>query len=350
MLRRERGKILTIDAIRGNTAEVTVYVGDGIAKAMVFTDLTGSVTPGDEVLLNTTAVNKKLGTGGYHYVMANLSTPESEEAETVGHIVKCRYTPVQHTVLSAEEEDSPHRSLFENFESLNGMPVVAGQLHSQLAPAAAGAKIFGKKVCYVMTDTAALSMGFSKQVASLKEAGLLDSTITCGQSFGGDYETVNVYTAMIMAAEVADAAVVIPGPGNAGTGTKYGFSSIEQGNILNAAMLLGGTPVALPRVSFADKRPRHRGVSHHSVTTLGEIAKEGCFVPLPEYLRGKLDVSAIEKKHKIEYIPGGVIDEAVAILADAGIKLRTMGRNYGEDKELFDTAAAAGVFAGRYGA
>ena len=349
MLRSERGKVLTIDSVRGGAAEITVYVNDGIAKAMVYTELTGGVEPGDDVLLNTTAVGKKLGTGGYHYVMANLSKPAFDAEETVGHIVKCRYTPVQHTVLAAEEEDSPHRGIVENFESLKGCPVVAGQLHSQLAPAAAAAKLFGKKVCYVMTDTAALPIGFSKQVSALKENGFIDLTITCGQSFGGDLETVNVYTAMIMGASMADAVIVIPGPGNVGTGTKYGFSSIEQGNILNAAALLGGTPVALPRVSFADKRHRHQGVSHHSVTALSEIAKPGCVVPLPESLRGRLDLSKIEPLHRIEYMPDGVIAEAVTALAEAGIKLRSMGRGYGEDRELFDTAAAAGVFAGRYG-
>ena len=54
------------------------------------------------------------------------------------------------------------------------------------------------------------------------------------------------------------------GPGIVGTATRLGFSGIEVGPVLDAAAGLGGAPIACLRVSFADPRARHRGVSHHS--------------------------------------------------------------------------------------
>lgn len=86
-----------------------------------------------------------------------------------------------------------------------------------------------------MTDGASLPIYLSKNVDTLKEK-LIDSTITIGNAFGGDYECINIYTALITAKEIlkADAVFVSMGPGIAGTGTKYGFTGIEQGSILDA--------------------------------------------------------------------------------------------------------------------
>ena len=81
-----------------------------------------------------------------------------------------------------------------------------------------------------MTDGAALPIYLSKNVDTLKKKGLIDNTITIGSAFGGDYECINIYTALITAKEVlkADVVFVSMGPGIAGTGTKYGFTGIEQ--------------------------------------------------------------------------------------------------------------------------
>ena len=53
-----------------------------------------------------------------------------------------------------------------------------------------------------MTDSAALPLYLSNVIYHLQEEGLLSGTITCGQAFGGDLETVNIYTALIAAREV----------------------------------------------------------------------------------------------------------------------------------------------------
>jgi hypothetical protein len=203
--------------VREDAQEITVDVDGHHARAIAYTSLTGPINVGDIVLLNTTAVKLGLGTGGYHFVMANLSAGEQDE-ECLGHIIKCRYTPVQHAVLSVEEENYPEREAINRFESLSGMPVVIGQLHSQLGPAAAAIKRKTQhraRVAYVMTDSAALPLAFSRNAAELKSKGIIDTTITTGQAFGGDIEAVNVYTGLIAAKEVAGAvaAVVWPGPG-----------------------------------------------------------------------------------------------------------------------------------------
>lgn len=354
MLTRARGGVKSIDSMRGDTAELTVEVSGQVCRAVVYTSLTGTIAPGDEVLLNTTAVAKKLGTGGYHFVMANLSREDNGEADGQGHIVKARYTPVQHTVMAAEEEDSPHRKKIEDFETLGGMPVLVGQLHSQIGPAAAACKrltLHRARIAYIMTDSAALPLGFSRLANELKEKNLLDATITAGQAFGGDIECVNVYTALIAAKQVAkaDAVIVAPGPGNVGTGTTYGYSSIEQGEIINAVNILAGSAIAIARISFADPRARHQGLSHHTLTSLSRIALTKCTLVLPMIDQMKLMAiqeqiahSAISFRHKTRILDGkpGIVE-----LQEKGIKMSSMGRGYEEDSEFFLSAAAAGALA-----
>lgn len=353
MLTRSRGRVISLDAVRGETLELTVEVSGNKGRAIAYTGLTGEVQVGDELLLNTTAVVKSLGTGGYHFVMANL-THESDSGNDVGHIVKARYTPVQHTVLSVEEEDSPHRKAVDNFETLDSMPVVIGQLHSQLAPAAAAIKRLTRsraRVAYIMTDSAALPISFSRSVYELREKGLIDSTITVGQAFGGELEAVNIYTGLIAAKEVvkADVAIVCPGPGNAGTGTTYGFSSIEQGEIINSVNALGGLAVAIARISFADPRPRHQGISHHTLTSLSRVALTKCTLALPMIdqmrllaIQQQIEHSPVVYKHKMRIVNGrpGIVE-----LQEKGIKMSSMGRSFEQDEEFFLSASAAGVVA-----
>src|SRR5262249_46401194 len=139
------------------------------------------------------------------------------------------------------------------------------------------------RLVYVMTDSAALPIAFSRLAPALREKGLLDATVTCGQAFGGDYEAVNLYSGLAVAQAVAkaDMIVVCQGPGHTGTGTPLGFSGIDQGIALNAAVALDGTPIAVARLSFADPRPRHVGISHHTRTVLQRIALGSVLVPIP---------------------------------------------------------------------
>ena len=164
-------------------------------------------------------------------------------------------------------------------------------------------------------------------------------------------EAVNVHSALVAAKMAAstDVAIVCQGPGNVGTGTKYGFSGIEQGEIINAVNAFGGTAIAIPRISFADPRPRHQGLSHHTVTTLSEIAVTPAILTLPMMDEMKLFTvqeqigrTAIIYRHKIRVLDGL---PGIRECADRHITLSTMGRGFNEDPEFFLAASAAGAAA-----
>ena len=97
--------------------------------------------------------------------------------------------------------------------------------------------------------------------------------MTVGQAYGGEYEAVTLHSGLLAARHVlgADVAVVIQGPGNVGTGTTWGYTGVAAGEALNAASTLRGRGVGALRVSDADPRERHRGISHHSRTAYGRL-------------------------------------------------------------------------------
>lgn len=351
MLSRKIGEVVEIKKQNGQLDDIRVEINGEIFRAYNYPKMTGEVKVGDKVLLNTTAVELSLGTGGYHYVISNLDNMEAD-LEGKGHIMKLRYTPMQVRVDSVEDHESKYHDVFEEFETLNGMPVVVGTLHSMLTPFAATYKRLNpnKKLVYIMTDGAALPIYFSMNAATLKDKGLIDSTITFGNAFGGDYECINIYTALITAKEIAkaDAVFISMGPGIAGTGTKYGFTGIEQGPILDAISKLGGRPIAIPRISFADMRDRHNGISHHSITIFDEIVNVEVEIPITIYseekdsvIKNQIKENNLDKKHKIEYIENNRTKDDID---SYGLKVKSMGRNYEQDSEFFDSASSAAIY------
>ncbi|MGB9791178.1 MAG: DUF3866 family protein [Thermacetogeniaceae bacterium] len=353
MISWRKGKVVKILQDYEDIQELAVECEGNTGLAWNYPELTGRAEPGDEVYLNTTAVELGLGSGGYHFVIANLNRlPESKLGE--GHIMKLRYTPFQLKVLSAEEEKSPYRSDIAGFTSLSGTPVIVGTLHSMLAPAVGGCLAAGGerlRIVYLMTDGAALPIALSKTVRHLKREGMLAGTITCGHAFGGDLEAVNVYSGLVAAyaALKADVIIVTMGPGIVGTGTRWGTTALEQGEILNAVSVLGGNGIAIPRISFADPRPRHRGVSHHTITALGKVALTPSLVVLPEPGKGEaevvwrqLDEGGILSKHRVVTRDG---KPALRYLERQRIPLTSMGRSVEDDPVFFEAAGAAGILA-----
>lgn len=352
MIRIRRGEVISITGERPGIQELIVATSEGEAKAINYPDLTGRVAAGSRVVLNTTAVNLGLGTGGNHFVIC-IEDGAEIDPPAAGHIMKLRYTPMQVKCMSAEEEASPYHAAIKNFTSLAGMPVVVGTLHSMLPLIVAGIRyVLGSKlkIAYVMTDGAALPLAFSKIVYKLKAQGLINLTITAGHAFGGDLESVNVYSGLIAAkAAGADIAVVTMGPGIVGTGTAFGFTGIEQGEIINAVNVLGGKAVAALRASFADPRPRHRGVSHHSLTVLGRVALSPAIVALPQLtpkeaavIDNQLTAAGIREKHEMQKVDS---EPALALLQQWGIRVTTMGRDINQDRAFFLAAGAAGIVA-----
>ncbi len=352
MIRFRRGVVATVGSRRPGLTEVTVKVGGREEKAVNYDRLTGRVEAGDVVLLNTTAVAKGLGTGGFHFVAA-VEGRIVPDPGPEGHIMKLRYTPFQIKVLAVEEEDHPGSALYRSTRDLAGMPVVAASLHSAVGPVAAAVKHLagpGTRLFYLMTDGAALPAWFSRLVHELREKKLIDGTVTCGHAFGGDYEAVNVYSGLLWArAAGADLAVASMGPGIVGSSSEFGHTGLEQGEIVNAVNILGGRAIAVPRISFADVRERHRGLSHHTRTALGRVALAPCTVPIPA-LRGKkkslvhkqLTDSGICKKHRVVEVNTAAMPE---IMASYGLMTTTMGRSFAEDPEFFHAAGAAGIYA-----
>jgi len=301
-------------------------------RAYVLTQLTGPVGVGDRVVLNTTAVDLGLGTGGWHVVHWNLAREGWAEAGP-GHIVKLRYTSLQVDTGAAEEH---HPDLPTD---LAGLPVVACSLHSQIAPVAVAvlAARPAARLVYVMTDGAALPIALSDLVAAMVDGGVLDATITAGHAFGGDLEAVSVASALALARHVLEADVVIAamGPGVVGTGTALGTTSVEVAAILDTAAALGGQPVAAVRMSGGDARPRHQGVSHHTRTALA-LTRSRVLVASPH-----ADALA-DERHDVRVVAPVPVAE---LLSDAGLRVTTMGRGPEEDLPFFEAAAAAGTLA-----
>jgi len=350
MMVRKWGVVREIIFTEPQLQELLVEVDGKLQRAYNYPQLAGSLQVGAKVLLNTSAVELSLGTGGRHFVLPTQSGGELGP----GHIMKLRYTPLQFNSLSVEEEDSPLHSQIQEFESLAGMPVLIGTLHSQLPPMAAGLRFTeegtrrGLKIAYLMTDGAALPLALSRLVPRLRKAGLIDFVITCGQAYGGDYEAINLYSGLAAAKVLgADAALVAMGPGIVGTGTTWGTTAISQGEAINAVNILGGRPVAVPRLSFADPRSRHRGVSHHTITSLGKVALTEAILALPklkpeweQLVHRQLTEVGLAVKHKLLIADSSYV---LPLLEKLEIPLSTMGRGPREEEAFFLAAAAAGV-------
>lgn len=389
--------------------ELTVVVADGVSgpdpvtvRALAYPALVGDLRVGDTVLLNVSALARGLGTGGYALVVAPGS-PDRLPADPPagpGHLVKARYTPLQTMVLGVDDQESPHHDVLRDADDLAGLPVVVADLHSALPAVVAGVRYADAllsrpgagmpplRVAYVMTDGGALPAWFSMAVAGLRDAGWIEACLTAGQAFGGDHEAVTLHTALLAARHVvgADVVVVAQGPGNLGTGTRWGFSGVAAGEAVNAAAVLGGRPVASLRVSGADARERHLGVSHHSLTAYGRVAlapadvvvpvfepaatpgagdawsddggEPGLRVPDPqEHLDAHLaavgrrvahqarSLGEPAGRHRLVEVAAGT--DLLTALGGSPVRLSTMGRGLAQDPAAFLAAAAAGAHAAR---
>jgi hypothetical protein len=353
MVRWRSGTVTALRREWHGAVELEVALADGDSvRALAYPALVGHPQPGDRVLLNIGALLMGLGTGGYALVVAlpdrlPPDPPSPGTSRDAGHLVKARYTPLQPILLGADEEASPHRAALADADDLHGMPVVTADLHSALPAIVAGIRADAPtaRIAYVMTDGGALPAWFSRTLAGLRDE--LVGTVTTGQAFGGDLEATNVHSGLLAARHVlgADIAVVAQGPGNLGTGTRWGFSGAAVGEAVNAAATLGGRPVGSLRISAADPRPRHRGLSHHSLTAYGRVALARADLVVPRGLDPELAaqveqaLAGLADRHRIVTVATDGLDAA---LRAAPVPLSTMGRGLDEDHAYFLAAAAAG--------
>jgi hypothetical protein len=364
------GEVVGIRARWAGAVEVEARRDDGShCRALVYTDLTSAPELGDRLLLNTAALDRGLGTGGYALVVAVLGPDghlKGQPAAPRGHLVKSRYLPLQTMVAGADEQGSPFHKLLADADSIAGLPVVVADLHSAL-PAILAAVHHdrpGTRVVYLMSDHGALPLAFSRSVAQLVDTAQIAATVTVGQAFGGDLEAVTVYSGLLAAKLALDADLVVltQGPGNLGTGTRWGFSGVACGEAVNAAAVLGGRPVGSLRISGADARRRHRGVSHHSLTAYGRVAMRAADIAVPRLSdAGELtgvagldqvaeladevnEAAATLTLHRLVEVELTGLDQA---LLTAPVRMSTMGRGLDQDPAYFLAAAAAGRLAAR---
>ena len=300
-------------SLRRGTVTAVLERHDGLARIEVdgtpcvaYPRLTGPVALGDEVVVNTQARDLGLGSGGFDLLYLNLTRGLELAAEPDAHVMKLPYTPGQVAVRHAEEEMPPAGSL-------DGMPVICCSLHSQVAPVCAA--LAGLRVVYVQLEGGALPVALSDTLRELRARGLVEAVAAVGACFGGDAECVSVWSALAWAkGRDAHVAVCSIGPGIVGTGTRLGHGGLAAVTAANAALALGGRPVVASRVSEADTRERHRGVSHHTQAVLGLVLGD---VAVGENGEGWQD-------------------------ACAGLALSHMGRGPDQDPAFFEAAFAAG--------
>ncbi|MEX2588371.1 MAG: DUF3866 family protein [Actinomycetota bacterium] len=349
------GVVSTVDESLDGLDRVTVSVEDKPRKAVNYPGLTGSVKAGDRVVVNTTAVDLDLGTGGQDFVLWNLER-DTHSSSSGGHIMKLRYTPGQLDVMAAEAPESDSHDTLASAVSIDGMPVVACGLHSQIAPAAAMLKLADPdvRIAYLMTDAGCLPIAQSNLVRRMKEKGLIDATVTCGHAFGGDYEAINIFSGLAIACDVAsvDITIAAMGPGAAGTGTALGHSAMEQGQLISATGALGGRPVAALRISFADERPRHCGLSQQTVAALRYGAVARCTMAVPDLpveeltdVMNALIAAGLTEMHDVKIVDSWETAEALEKFGMESVT--TMGRPVDKDLRFFEAAGAAGMFAGQ---
>ncbi len=325
---------------------LTVEVGGERRPAWADVQLLGEMREGDEVVVNTAALDLGLGSGGFDVVHVNLTRGLDGGAEGEEHVIKLNYTSLQHPVAPVE---LPVRLM--NAEGSKGaperegagMPVLVVPLHGQLAPAAwaAAQAAPGLKLGYVQSGGGALPGSMSRDVAELRERGLLCGQITAAPAYGGEHEAISVAGGLDAAARGLgwEAAIAGPGPGIIGSDTRLGHGGMAALDSAHAALALGLPTLVSPRLSGADPRERHRPVSHHTLTVLAMVLAP-VTVPVPA---GDPAVAA-----RLAEVAAGRhrLREAAADLAGyerAGLPARTMGRTLAEDPLFFAAALAAGA-------
>jgi Protein of unknown function (DUF3866) len=301
--------------------------------------LLGEMREGDEVVVNTAALDLDLGSGGFDVVHVNLTRGLEGGAEGDAHVMKLNYSPLQHPV-DPIERPVPR---FETHDmgakrTTQPVPVVVLPLHGHLAPAAwaaAQAKA-GLKLGYVQTGGGALPGSLSRDVKQLRERGLLAGCITAAPTYGGEHEALSVVGALDAAGELGwDAVLVGPGPGIIGSDTAYGHGGMAALDNAHAAISLNLPTLISPRLSSSDPRERHRGLSHHTRTVL-DLLLAPVDIAIPQ---GQPDIAAAlePSNHRLHEV---AVD--LDSYAASGLPSTTMGRALQDDPLFFSAPLAAG--------
>jgi hypothetical protein len=348
-LQLRRGVVVAVEPL-------TVEVDGERRPAWADTALLGEMHEGDEVVVNVAAVELGLGSGGFDVVHVNLTRGlEGGRAPGDEHVIKLNYTSLQHPVDPVEATESRFlthdmgaKGTAEADEGAVGESGVASvqasvlvlPLHGHLAPAAwaAAEAAPGLRVGYVQTGGGALPGSLSRDVAELRESGLLCGHIAAAPAYGAEREALSTVGALDAANRLGwDAVLVGPGPGIIGSNSELGHGGMAALDSAHAALSLRLPTLISPRLSSSDPRERHVDVSHHTYTVL-ELLLAPVEVAAP---LGEDEIAAA-----LEAAPGQHrLRTAAAALggyAGSGLPRRTMGRDLEEDPLFFAAPLAAG--------
>ncbi len=332
--------------------------------------LVGRAEVGDELVVNVQARDLGLGSGGFDIVHVNLSRGLSrgEDWEPTGR-------PPERDEAQLHEPPA-HRRAGRGAAAAGlpvgplEQPVAVLALHGQLAAVAwAFAQALPQgRLGYVQTEGGALPGGHSRTVRSLRERGLLAGHLTAGATFGGEGEAITTIGALHHGLRDLgwDAALCGPGPGIVGSSSPLGHGGMSALDSAHAALALGCGTLIVARMSSADPRARHRGISHHTLTVL-DLLLEPVTVALPAGMRSPVgaDLRAGPRRdlrwgvagrpsetvgargrrraagahHPPRLAPG---DGRSPGLRRRGLPAETMGRGLTEDPLFFGAALAAG--------
>jgi hypothetical protein len=309
--------------------------------------LLGEMHEGDEVVVNAAALDLDLGSGGFDIVHVNLTRGLEGGAKSDAHVMKLNYTSLQHPVDPIEASpvvDGPKSADIERF-SAHQPAVVVLPLHGHLAPAAwAAAQVRpGIRVGYVQTGGGALPGSLSRDVAELRERGLLCGHITAAPSYGGDHEALSTVGALDAARALGwDVVLVGPGPGIIGSDTEFGHGGMAALDSAHASLSLHLPTVISPRLSSSDPRERHRNLSHHTATVL-RLLLAPVTVAIPENATEPASSqiqAASADRHRLQRTSVDLDGYAAS-----GLPTSTMGRQLPDDPQFFEAPLAAGTLA-----
>ena len=325
MLTLRRGTVVDVENHPPAAEQrVTVEVDGQRRRAIVNVELLGWCAAGDDVVVNTAAVDLGLGSGGFDVVHVNLTRGLGGAGSQGAHVMKLNYTSLQHAVRPVESEE---------LRIPLDRPAAVFGLHGQL-PAIAWAFAQGRsdgRVGYIQTAGGALPGGHSRVVRDLRARGLLAGHITAAPSFGGEEEAISTAGAIHHAIAVRgwDAVICGPGPGILGSASALGHGGMSALDSAHAAAALGCPVVLCARMSGSDERRRHRGLSHHSVTVLSLLLAR-VTVAFPAG-----DAASIPGDHVVRELPVD-LDGYLG----SGLPARSMGR---DDALFFRAALACGA-------
>jgi Protein of unknown function (DUF3866) len=326
-LKLRRGVVVGADPL-------TVEVEGERRRAWADTSLLGEMREGDEVVVNVEALDLGLGSGGFDIVHVNLTRGLEGGGADGEHVMKLNYTSLQHPSEPVERMSADPKPT---------MPVLVLPLHGHLAPTAwaVARALPGSKVGYVQTGGGALPGSLSRDMAELRERELLCGHVTAAPAYGGEREAWSVAGALDAAASSLgwDAALVAPGPGIIGSETRLGHGGMAALDSAHAALALGLPTLLSPRLSGADPRQRHRGVSHHTLTVmrllLGAVEVA---VPAGHPVVTAQLAEATGWRHRLREAPADLQGYAAS-----GLPARSMGRGLDEDPLFFAAPLAAGA-------